>query len=98
MRVRIYRPGKSAMQSGRAATKQWRIEPELESPRIPEPLMGWVSSEDTLTQIRLKFSTAEEAIRYAERMGWAYSCDAAQERVIAPRSYVDNFKQRESVS
>ena len=98
MRVRIYRPSKNAMQSGRANVKLWRIEPELESARVPEPVMGWVSSEDTMNQIKLKFSTAEAAIRYAERMGWEYVCDAAHERAINPRSYVDNFKQRESVN
>lgn len=97
MRVRIYRPSKNSMQSGRAVTKQWRIEAELESPRTPESLMGWVSSEDTMNQIKLKFATAEDAIRYAEKQGWDYVCDAAHERAIAPRSYVDNFKSRESV-
>jgi len=94
MKVRIYRPGKNAMQSGRAGLKSWRIEPELESARVPEPLMGWTSSQDTLNQISLRFSSADEAVKYAEKMGWDYAVEEVNERIITPRNYADNFKAR----
>ena len=96
MQVRIYRAGKSAMQSGRACLKQWRIEAEPETARVPEPVMGWVSAEDTLNQIRLRFASVEEAIRHAERQGWDYTVDEAEERIVVPRSYMDNFRVRKS--
>jgi hypothetical protein len=98
MKVRIFRPAKSAMQSGRGKTSKWVIEAELESARTPEPLMGWISSEDTLNQLRLKFSSAEEAVNYAEKYGLAYTLDEAHERRIAPRNYGDNFKGRQKAS
>lgn len=98
MKVRIFRPAKSAMQSGRGKTAKWLIEAELESARTPEPLMGWISSEDTLNQLRLKFSSAEEAVNYAEKHGWAYTLDQPQERRVTPRNYGDNFKARQKAS
>ena len=94
MRVRIYRPAKSAMQSGLATTKQWRIEAELETPRMPDPLMGWVSAGDTLNEIRMRFSSEEEAIRFATEAGWDYWVDSPQGRIVTPRNYADNFKEK----
>lgn len=94
MQVRIYKPSKNAMQSGRGKSKLWQIEPELESARVPEPLMGWTSSEDTLNQIRLRFESAEAAVQYAEKQGWAYTLDQPQERKVTPRNYGDNFRTR----
>ena len=94
MKVRIYKPSKNAMQSGRAKARLWYIEPELQSARTPEPLMGWTSSEDTLNQIRLKFESADAAVQYAERQGWEYSFDAEQIRRVVPRNFADNFRVR----
>lgn len=94
MQVRIFKPSKNAMQSGRGKAKLWQIEPELESARVPEPLMGWTSSEDTLNQIRLRFETAEAAVQYAEKQGWVYTLDQPQERRVTPRNYGDNFRPR----
>jgi hypothetical protein len=93
MRVRIYKPSKTAMQSGRARTVAWLLEPELETPRRPEPLMGWASAGDTLNQIRLTFATAEEAIAFAERKGWTYVVREPGAHRVAPRNYADNFRQ-----
>lgn len=98
MHVRIYKPTKSAMQSGRGKTKLWRIEPELETARVPEPLMGWVSSGDTLNQIRLSFESADAAVQYAEKAGWTYTLDEAQERKVTPRNYADSYKPRKKAS
>jgi len=92
MQVRIFKPSKTAMQSGRAKTGQWVIEPERSARLDPEPLMGWVSSRDTLNQIRLKFDSREDAIAYARKQGWQYIVDSAHERRIKPKAYADNFR------
>lgn len=94
LNVRIYQPSKNAMQSGRGKTKYWLLEYELETARTPEPLMGWVSSGDTLNQVRLKFDTLEKAVAYAQKEGWGYTVLTAHERVLQPRNYLDNFKYR----
>ena len=71
MTARIYQPARSAMQSGEAKDN-WLLEYEPEKPREIEPLMGWTSSSDMRSQVKLKFDTKEEAIAYAERNGVAY--------------------------
>ena len=94
MKVRIYQPAKTAMQSGRAKAQHWLVEPELESARTPDPIMGWQSSRDTLGELtgRLKCPTADAAIAYAAAKGWAYSIAAAHVREIEPKNYLQNFK------
>lgn len=92
MKVRIFNPARSTMQSGLAKNQQWVIEYESVSARNPEPLMGWSSSEDTLNQVRIKFTSKEAAIAHAEREGWEYSVAVNHERKIKPRSFADNFK------
>lgn len=90
--VRIFRPLKSATQSGRAKTKSWVLECDLETRRQPEALMGWVASGDTLNQIRMTFETAEEAMAFATKKGWAYSVIEPKQRKLKGRTYLDNFK------
>ncbi|QFI66223.1 NADH-ubiquinone oxidoreductase 18 KD subunit [Sinorhizobium alkalisoli] len=92
MSAKIYRPAKTAMQSGKAKTNLWVLEFDQEVPRTIDPIMGYTSSRDTRQQLRLTFETAEQAIAYAERNGIEY-------RVIAPKdstrknvSYSDNFR------
>jgi hypothetical protein len=92
--ARIYRRSKTAMQSGRAKTHHWVLEYAPASPRRPEPLMGWVSSADTLHQVELKFETKEEAIAYAEKKGLDYVVQPEQARRVVPRNYADNFRPR----
>jgi hypothetical protein len=92
MRVRIYQPAKTAMQSGRGGTKRWVLEFEPEARRELDPLMGWTSSPNTRTQVRMSFDTLEEAIAYAERQGYAYTVQQARSRTIRPKSYSDNFR------
>ena len=65
MTARIYRPAKTAMQSGTAKTREWVLDYEPEQPREIEPLMGWTSSGDMRQQVRLQFATVEEAVAYA---------------------------------
>lgn len=92
MRVRIYKPSKNAMQSGRAGLSDWILEYETTSDRKAEPLMGWTSSGDTLNQVRLKFKTSEDAVAYAEDKGWAYDLGPERVRDVIPKNYTDNFK------
>jgi ETC complex I subunit-like protein len=91
MSARIYKPAKTAMQSGQAGTKEWALDFEQEAPRQVEPLMGWTSSSDMRQQLRLRFTAKEEAIAYCERHGIPYQ---VFETKAAPRramSYSDNF-------
>jgi hypothetical protein len=92
MPARIYKPAKSAMQSGMARTKQWILEFEQDKPREIEPLMGWTSSGDTRQQLRLWFDTKEEAMAYAEREGIAYRVEEPREVKRRIMAYSDNFK------
>lgn len=94
MRVRIFKPAKSAMQSGRGKTHTWLVEPELVTPRVPEPLMGWVSADDTLSELkrRLRFNSREEALAFAHKQGWETVVEEPGERRITPRNYLDNFR------
>ncbi len=91
-KVRIYKPAKTAMQSGRAKTGSWILEYETETPREPEALMGWTSSGDTLNQVQLKFDSQEQAVAFAEDKGWQYTVAAECERRVQPRNYGDNFR------
>ena len=71
--ARIYRPAKSAMQSGRARTRKWVLEYEPASRRDPDPLMGWASARDTLNEVRLRFDTLDEALAFARKHGLEYT-------------------------
>ena len=91
MRARIYKPPKSAMQSGRGNTRQWVLEYEL-APRTPDPLMGWASTEDTLSQVQLEFATKEQAVAYAEKEGIEYQLFEPAPAAQKPKAYADNFR------
>jgi hypothetical protein len=92
MTARIYKPSKTAMQSGQGNTKDWVLEFEPEVPRTVEPLMGWTSSADTRQQVRLRFDDKQEAIAYCERHGIAYQVfDAKASAGRRIMSYSDNF-------
>jgi len=92
MIARIYKPAKTAMQSGLAKTKEWLLDYEPETPREPEPLMGWTSSNDMLSQVKLFFETKEEAIAYAEKNGVPYRVFEPHPPRLSKKSYSDNFK------
>jgi len=91
-RARIYRPTKTAMQSGTANTRKWVLDYEPETPREPDPLMGWASAGDTLNQVHLRFETLEEAVAYASKHGLAYDVIEPHKTTIRPKSYADNFR------
>jgi hypothetical protein len=92
MKVRIYQQSKNAMQSGRAKEGGWLLEYETETPRRPEPLMGWTSSGDTLNQVRMNFRSAQDAVAFAEKKGWEYTVQPPHARTVRPRNYADNFR------
>ena len=93
MRARIYQPAKTAMQSGTAKTHQWVLEFAQASEREVDPLMGWTSSTDTQSQVRLRFETREAAEAYATEKGIAFDLVEPKPRkaVIRPRGYGENF-------
>jgi hypothetical protein len=92
MTAKIYRPAKTATQSGQAKTGRWVVEMVTDKPREIEPLMGWTSSNDTRTQVKLSFATKDEAIAYAQRKGLAYMVIEPHEPARRAMSYSDNFK------
>jgi hypothetical protein len=92
MRARIYQPARNAMQSGKARTKAWLLEYEPASPRRVDPLMGWTSSSDMLSQVQLEFDNKEEAIAYAQKHNIAFDLFEPRTAVTRPKSYADNFR------
>ena len=91
MLAHIFRPAKTAMQSGRANTREWVLEFEPASARVSDPLMGWTISADMNGQVRLLFDTREEAVAYAQRHGIAFEVASERDRRIIPKAYADNF-------
>ncbi len=92
MVARIYKPAKTAMQQGLAASREWVLEYEPETPLGIEPLMGWTSSTDTRTQVRMSFASKEEAVAFATRQGIAFRVEEPQKTALRPKSYAENFK------
>ena len=92
MLARIYRPSKTAMQSGRWGMRYWRLEFAPATPRTIDPLMGWTSSADTRTQVKLNFDTEDEAVAYCEKHGIPYEVEPPHGRTIRPKAYADNFR------
>lgn len=92
MTARIFRPAPNAMQQGRGQSRQWVLVFEPASPREIEPLMGYTSSGDTPTQVRLTFETLEDAEAYAQREGIAYQVMPAHPATPKRSVYSDNFR------
>ena len=93
MRARIYQPAKTAMQSGTAKTSHWILEFAQGSARDVDPLMGWTSSDDTQTQVRLRFDSRDEALAYAAAKGIEVTVTEPQARKhnIRARGYGESF-------
>jgi hypothetical protein len=89
--ARIYKPTKTAMQSGTAKTREWVLDYEPSEPRQVEPLMGWTSSGDMRQQLRLRFETKDEAIAYCERHGIAFQVSEPKAPTRRAMAYADNF-------
>jgi ETC complex I subunit conserved region len=92
MPARIYKPSRNAMQSGKGKSQEWMLEFEQATARVADPLMGWTSSDDTTTQVRLKFATCADAEAYAQRKGIAYQVQVETPVKQQKKSYSDNFK------
>ena len=89
-KAKIYKPAKTAMQSGKRNTKNWILEFETSSTGI-NPLMGWETSNDTMSEIKLEFSTKEQAVSYAKKNKINYYVIEPKKRKIIKKSYADNF-------
>ena len=91
-KAKIFKPSKTAMQSGFANTNKWVIEYIVDQPGV-NPLMGWESSTDTFSELNLEFSSKEKAIEYAKKNKIAFEIIEEKKRKIVKKSYSDNFTQ-----
>lgn len=93
MRARIYQPARTAMSSGTAKTRNWVLDYAPASARDVDPLMGWTSSDDTQSQVRLRFDTCEAALEYAEAHGIDAQVFEPKKRKpnVRPGGYGENF-------
>ena len=92
MFARIYKPAKTAMQSGKAKTARWVLEFEAEAARRLDPLMGWTSGDEvTSGQVKINFDTQEDAVAFAERHGLPFRLDADHKPSPQAKAYSDNF-------
>ena len=89
-KAKIYKPTKTAMQSGMKKFDKWILEYITEDPTI-NPLMGWESSTDTLTELKMNFTTKEKAIEYAKKNKIEFELIEPKERKIVKKTYADNF-------
>ena len=89
-KAKIYKPAKTAMQSGKRNTKNWLLEFDTLNTGI-NPLMGWETSNDTMSEVKLQFSTKEQAINYAKKNNIIYYIVEPKEHKIIKKSYSDNF-------
>jgi len=89
-KAKIYKPTKTAMQSGLGKNDKWIIEYITKNPSI-NPLMGWESSTDTLSELKLEFSTKKSAVDYAKRNKIIFEIIEPKQRKILKKSYSDNF-------
>ena len=89
-KAKIYKPAKTVMQSGKRNTKNWLLEFDTLNTGI-NPLMGWETSKDTMSEVKLQFSTKEQAINYAKKNNIIYYIVEPKEHKIIKKSYSDNF-------
>ena len=90
MAIKIYRPSKTSMQSGYGKTNKWIIEFNTKNTGI-NPLMGWESSTDTMSEVKLEFTSKELAINYAKKNKIDFEIIEPQKRKLSKKSYADNF-------
>ena len=86
----IYIPNKNPMQSGYAKTNKWILEFETRN-STTNPLMGWESSDDTYSELRLEFNSKESAIEYAKKNKINFQLIEPKKRKVIKKSYADNF-------
>ena len=91
MDARIYKPAKTAMQSGRGKSQDWVLEFVSSAKRVSDPVMGWTSIDDMTGQVRLHFDSREQAIAYAKREGLTFTVEEPREVKRLVKSYAENF-------
>ena len=89
-KAKIYKPSKTAMQSGMKKFDKWMIEFVTDDPR-KNPLMGWESSSDTYSELNLEFKSKDLAVEYAKKNNIDFEVIEPRERKIIKKSYADNF-------
>ena len=89
-KAKIFKPAKTAMQSGLGKTDKWIIEYFSDKTGI-NPLMGWESSTDTFSEIKLEFSSKDKAVEFAKKNKIDYELIEPKIRNIKKKSYADNF-------
>ena len=89
-KAKIYIPNKNPMQSGTGKTDKWILEFETKDP-TNNPLMGWESSSDTLTELKLEFPSKELAISYAKKKKIVFELIEPKKRKTVKKSYADIF-------
>ena len=89
-KAKIYKPSQTVMQSGKRNTKKWMLEFDTLNTGV-NPLMGWESSQDTMSEVKLEFSSKDEAINYVKKNNIEYYIVEPQKQKIIKKSYTDNF-------
>ena len=89
-KAKIFKPTKTAMQSGKGNSKSWLLEFDTLNNTI-NPLMGWESSNDTMSEVKLFFDTKDDAVNYAKKNNIDYYVIEPKKRKIIKKSYTDNF-------
>ena len=89
-KVKIYKPSKTAMQSGVKKFDKWILEFITDDPTI-NPLMGWESSSDTYSELNLFFKTKDLAVNYAKKNNLKYEIIESKNKKMTVKSYADNF-------
>ena len=90
--ARIYRPAKTAMQSGQANTRKWVLEFEPAAAKIIDPLMGWTGSADTREQVHMTFDSRDEAVACARKNGFTFRVEEPKAPRIRLKHYAENFR------
>ena len=92
MKAKIYKPSKTAMQSGRSKYNKWVLKFSDKKNQLKDTMMGWNGGSSTVSQVELKFLTKEEAVSYAKKNNIDYEVLETSERKVITKSYADNFK------
>tara|TARA_B100000470_G_C19483012_1_gene255331 strand:- start:136 stop:420 length:285 start_codon:yes stop_codon:yes gene_type:complete len=92
-KAKIYKPTKTAMQSGLRNTKNWLLEFDTLNTGI-NPLTGWETSRDTMSEVRMEFLTKDQAINFAKKNNIDYYIIEPQKQKIIKKSYTDNFLKK----
>lgn len=95
MSARIYKPAKSASQSGLAASKLWILEFVPTNSQFIDPIMGWTGTNDTrIAQLKFKFAEKSQAVNYAKSIGLDFIVQEPHISYLKPKLYVENFKTK----